>query len=1031
MALDKNAVIKEAQKFAAKGQFDKAIAEWKKIAKETPDDANIFNTIGDLCLKKNSKPEAVEAYKKAGDILASDGFTSKAIALYKKVLNIDPKKIEAHLALADLNAEKGLTGNALESYKVVADHYTKNNEKNKALGIYQKMADLNPSNVAFRLKLADMYAKEGMKPEAVKAYLQAADVHVSKEAFKEARQLFEKALALDPNNKEVYHKAGFVYYKEGKFVEACKALKPAFEGDPKNDELRDLYLDALSKAGRGPEAAEVYQKLLTSDPDRHDIREKLYQLFLGQHDFDKAFSEVSSLANAKIESKDLDGAEQLLREFITQAPRHVEGRRALSALFKTVGKGDEAAGELVRAAEILLDEGDTEGAKDILAKATELAPDHAEAKQMLERLQPAPPQHESPSAGSEEAPESAELQQAAPAFDPAEWTPPPAPQQPTEDPAVVKALQEIEVLVKYGLATKALEQLESLALKFPANIQVRLKLRDLYGDQGNMGKAVAHMLILADLHSQQGRDEEAQQVLEAAQGMDPRNPQLLARLGSAAPAPQSQASQVFVFPEPAGQPPLPDQAVPSFDHPPLTDFGHDSGFPGDSLDQEAAFKEQATSPVPEELSFDHPFTVPDLPVEKEQVFPEDAAGLQEEPQQPAAPSPMAEEIDISEIWAEAEFYYQQGLFDEARKHYEKIVEYAPDNAQARSRIAEIEREQEQSQEFSKLAEAVDGLEGLDGYVPPAPDAPAGDMASSASDEEAVRSLMQEIAQLKQKSAPPRAPETFAFPPAEARETKETVPFRTDAYPAQERPEEDFFDLGAELNQITAAASTGGPAPASSPASDDFFDLASELRDELSAVSVPAPSSSPEDQSLDDIFEDFKKGVEEQAVKEDADTHYNLGIAYKEMGLLDDAIGEFIMTPEDEPKFVQSRYMLGLCYMEKGDFQNAIAEIGHALSSAERFGLTAGDTLGMSYDLGLACQGAGNQDSALQEFQKVYVSDPGYRDVADKIRDLQQGDVISLEQLRDDIEKEISFKFLEEGERIEREEKTRKNERVRR
>ena len=160
MAIDKNAVIKEAQKFAAKGQFDKAIAEWKKLVKESPNDANIFNTIGDLCLKKDAKADAVDAYKKAADILAADGFTSKAIALYKKVLNIDPKKMEAHLALADLNAEKGLTGNALESYKLVADHYKQHQEMSKALGIYQKMADLNPSNSAFRLKLADMYAKE-------------------------------------------------------------------------------------------------------------------------------------------------------------------------------------------------------------------------------------------------------------------------------------------------------------------------------------------------------------------------------------------------------------------------------------------------------------------------------------------------------------------------------------------------------------------------------------------------------------------------------------------------------------------------------------------------------------------------------------------------------------------------------------------------------------------------------------------------------------------------------------------------------
>jgi hypothetical protein len=85
---------------------------------------------------------------------------------------------------------------------------------------------------------------------------------------------------------------------------------------------------------------------------------------------------------------------------------------------------------------------------------------------------------------------------------------------------------------------------------------------------------------------------------------------------------------------------------------------------------------------------------------------------------------------------------------------------------------------------------------------------------------------------------------------------------------------------------------------------------------------------------------------------------------------------------------------------------------------------------LRYDLGLAYQLAGNAGGALNEFQKVYDADPGYRDTASKIKELQKGNFISLEQLKDDIEKEISVKFLEEGERIEREEKIRKNERVR-
>ena len=87
------------------------------------------------------------------------------------------------------------------------------------------------------------------------------------------------------------------------------------------------------------------------------------------------------------------------------------------------------------------------------------------------------------------------------------------------------------------------------------------------------------------------------------------------------------------------------------------------------------------------------------------------------------PAPPVEEIDLNEIWAEAEFYYQQGLFDEARKHYEKVIQFDADNARALARMAEIDREQEHAEEFSKLAEAVDELEGLDaafGVSPPPP-----------------------------------------------------------------------------------------------------------------------------------------------------------------------------------------------------------------------------------------------------------------------------------------------------------------------
>ncbi len=966
MAIDKNAVIKEAQKFTAKGQFDRAIAEWKKLIKVSPNDANIYNTIGDLCLKKDAKPDAVEAYKKAADLLAADGFTSKAIALYKKILNIDPKKVEVHLALGDLNADKGLTGNALESYKLAADHYLKTHDMASALRIYQKMADLNPSNIAFRLKLAEMYVKEGLKTDAAETYIEAADIHVSNNAFQEARQLFEKVLSLDPTNKQVYYKAGIVYFKEGKFAEACKAFKPALEADPENQELLDIYLDALAKSGKTGEAEEMFLKLLSGEPGRLDLREKLYNLYLSIKDYDKAQKEVFSLVDVRIENREFDAAEEILKGYLTENTEGVAARRKLSELYVMLRRNEDAAKELLQAAETLSSKADRDGAREVLVRATELSPGLIEARRMLEALsaQPAPVAEEAPL----EMPHPVMPEEA-----------PPAPPLEEEEPGVAEALTEADVLIKYGLSAKALEQLENISAKYPSSPQVRIKLRDLYRDQGNTKKAVEHALRLADIYAKNGLDEQAGSELQAVIELDPDNAEIRSRLGmEPATAPEFGASPPNM--EDISLPPEAPRSI--------------------EWDMPAAELEMPPLPIPPVIE------------EREAHAPGHEAAVQE---------PPAGAVDVSEIWAEAEFYYQQGLFDEARKYYERLIEHSPNDNRVIARLSEISREKEDMQEFTKLTEAVEGLESLVHE-----EAAAEETAPSTSDDEAVRSLMREIEELKQKQKEEAAETLVKEISRGGTEEKAGVDAREGRAGAEARREEDFFDLGAELREDGGAAlfKEKGEKP------DDFFDLAAELREELGSVTLTErQTGTSEEQTLDDIFEEFKKGVEEQASKQDLDTHYNLGIAYKEMGLLDDAIGEFMTTPEGEPKFIESRYMLGLCFMEKGEFHNAIVEVQNALNFSESLGGDPAEQISMHYDLGLAYQGAGSINEAIGEFQKVYQAEPGYRDVAVKVKELSQGEFVSLEQLKEDIEKEISAKFLEEGERIEREEKTRRSEKV--
>ncbi|MDH4164509.1 MAG: tetratricopeptide repeat protein [Nitrospirota bacterium] len=1053
MAVDRNAIIKEAQKLAGKGQFDKAIAEWRKLLKDFPSDSSIFNTIGDLCLKKNDakgKSEAVEAYGRAGTILAAEGFSSKAIALYKKVLNIDPSKVEVHLALGDLNAEKGLAGPALESYKIVADHFTKQKKMPQALGVYQKMADLNPANVAFRVKLAGMYAKEGMKTEAVHAYLAAADVHVSKDAFQEARQMFEKVLETDPENKEVYHKAGIVYAKEGKFDEARKALKRAFEAASDNEELMTLYLEVLDKAGRGGDAEDIYRKLLARDPARHDLHEKLYDILLAKKDFDKALIEATAIAVSKAESMDFTGAADVLKQFLSVTHDPLAAAGALGDLFKKHGRAKEGGLELVKAADLLIDRNSVDDAREVLNRALLVAPDLAEAKDKLSSLGGAAP------AAAEEIslPPEEPLAEAPARPAPAAPQAPAVPPGGAEDPAVLSALAEVDVLIKYGLGTKAIEQLEGIVRNHPSSVRVRALLLDLYRKENRTDKAVIQALMLAELHENSGRSDESQSVLRDALELAPGNPQIMAKLGLSPAAGEAEApEEIETIEEPESFEMIPEEGpaiipdIPSFGEeteeirlPESPEETGESAFEDLSVEEEPAPERIAP---PRRTKAPLPPSVPEESYEEESVLEETGAK-----------EPFAEQ-DVTELWAEAEFYYQQGLFDEARKQYETILEINPGDSRAMERVVEITREKEDVQEFSRLADAVEGLESI---------VSAGGKTdretATPTDVDAVRSLMQEIADLRKGQTAEKAPAAAARPASPALSEEESFAGLLDEMAAEKTPaappkrparpaadeEESFAGLMESVEQPATAprmpaaepeesfAGLGddlgatGAAPARRTADDelsDFFDLAAELKDELSTSPAKAPAAG-EEQSLDEIFEEFKAGVEAHEKKEDEDTHYNLGIAYREMGLLDDAISEFNMTSEGEPKFIQSRYLLGLCYLEKEDYETAITEIQKALGYSYSFGEASEERIGMHYDLGLAYQGVDNSTGAMEEFQKVHNLDPTYREVATKMKGLQEGEFISLDSIKEDIEKEISFKFLEEGARIEREEKTKKS-----
>jgi tetratricopeptide (TPR) repeat protein len=119
---------------------------------------------------------------------------------------------------------------------------------------------------------------------------------------------------------------------------------------------------------------------------------------------------------------------------------------------------------------------------------------------------------------------------------------------------------------------------------------------------------------------------------------------------------------------------------------------------------------------------------------------------------------------------------------------------------------------------------------------------------------------------------------------------------------------------------------------------------------------------------------------------DADTHYDLGLAYKEMGLHEEAIKEFLLVRDTPGRAVQCYLMIGLCHLERGKLTEAVSEFKNGLYVE---GINEREAMALYYELGAAYDGLGDAREALYYFEKVAKRDSKFRDVAARIDALKK------------------------------------------
>jgi tetratricopeptide (TPR) repeat protein len=167
---------------------------------------------------------------------------------------------------------------------------------------------------------------------------------------------------------------------------------------------------------------------------------------------------------------------------------------------------------------------------------------------------------------------------------------------------------------------------------------------------------------------------------------------------------------------------------------------------------------------------------------------------------------------------------------------------------------------------------------------------------------------------------------------------------------------------------------------------DFVDLGEWLRDTEPARSTRMQVESPkptgdEQADFEELLRRFKRGVAENVEAEDYDAHYDLGVAYKEMGLVDEAIAQFQKALRGPEHRVRSYEALGQCFVEKQQYPIAAALLQRA---TEVPGSDDQQLVGVLYLLGFATEHMGRPAEALAYYLRVFAVDIEFRDVAARV-----------------------------------------------
>jgi tetratricopeptide (TPR) repeat protein len=912
--------------------------EWPFDPNALPPRQTVEHAKPSMAFNKNKALESALKYLNQGKI-------AQAIGEYQQILRHDSKDQATLMTVGDLFARQGDMPQAIEYFERLAQVYLNDGFNSKAIAIYKKIAKLAPNELTPLERLADLYVQQGVLSEARPLFLQIAEAHLKANRAPKAVEVLHRLLNVEPDNPRVQMRLAELYNVMGHKKEAGQTYY--------------AYAQRLFERNETEEALKLIERALEVDPANAPARLLKAKSLDMTHKSDQAISLLADHPEAD------DGGEvsQLLIDLKLKTGQF---ERAADRARKQLARGSGHFGMMQKVVDTLIESGEP-----------------AKALPLLRELR---------------------------------------------GPMIEASEQD-----------KYLKSLTSAAEKLPGEIEPVEMIADFCRYTGDPLPLSGALSQLVDLYAAAGDYPRAEELMEELIERNKDDERLLTRRGQ------------LLARRNGGAQAQPVEAVPT---PVVSLTGSADAAPGAlaKIVEEAPLDEETQRFIAQALTDVDLFSSYGL-TQKATTLLEGV--IQRAPRHTPALERLldfylgaANDVRTIEVASQLEQIHRERgdspaseRFSDIRQRFQKLAGMpvdepvqaspAPQAPAAQSPVqapAEFEIQVESASsapvnatpvEFEIPMATIETEPVQDSAVAPVPIVEPAVQTSPVTAPAEEVDLSDEWEAMISGSGEPA-------PKAEAEVAVSAEPAATKPEATAEAADEPIFELVDESPEQAptpeaVAAGNGdlelelAPEPGDAANTDDFLkELAAEV-DDMEMPQAPAnlpapvhvpvartepiPAASAEPVSaetlneLSEVFQEFRSELDEIGDEdEDLETHYNLGIAYREMGLLDEAISEFQRVANAIQKGKPFRYamncatLLALSFSDKNEPKIAALWYQRALETP---GLDQETVLALRYDLGVSLSMAGESTSALDSFRQVYAMNIDYRDVADRIAELQK------------------------------------------